>query len=101
MSWQTTYAERFNARAIERPTPPPLLTPFVRRTDDEIAALPSEAERAVALILRAVHDTAMRLAGIGFVPHRYDDIARREWPHVLLAISRGYAVEYVRTGRRP
>lgn len=101
MSWQTTYAERFNARAIERPTPLPIPPPYVRRTNDEIAALPSEAERAVALLQRAGHDAAMLLAGIGIAPNRYDHIARRGWPHVPLTLSRAYAEEYVRTGRRP
>lgn len=34
-------------------------------------------------------------------PWPYDALARQEWPHVPLMISRAYAAEYVRTGQRP
>jgi hypothetical protein len=34
-------------------------------------------------------------------PWPYDGLARQEWPHVPLMISRAYADEYVLTGKRP
>jgi hypothetical protein len=57
MDWRATYGERFRERAIQRPTPPVV---YVRKTDEEIAALPDEL-RPLALLSRALSDGCAEL----------------------------------------
>lgn len=53
-AWRTTYAARFNSRAIQRPQASPL---YVRPTDEQIAALP-EQMRGMAYLVRSLRDAA-------------------------------------------
>lgn len=55
MTWQAVFAERFNARGLDRPQRPPVPAPYVRLTDEQIAALPEEL-RAVARFSRSMWD---------------------------------------------
>lgn len=51
---RAAFARRFNALAIQRPTPPPV---YVRPTDEQLAALPPNL-RDMALLSRSFHDAA-------------------------------------------
>lgn len=61
----------------------------------------SSATDVLAKLADATRSMLATLRSIGIDPTRYDDIARREWPHMPLSLARSYAEEYMRTGKRP
>ncbi len=65
--------------------------------DSDNAAL----DGLLAKVADARRSALATLRSIGIDPTRYDDIARREWPHMPIPLARSYAEEYVRTGKRP
>ena len=61
----------------------------------------SSATDVLTKLADATRSMLATLRSVGIDPTQYDDIARREWPHMPLSLARSYAEEYVRTGKRP
>lgn len=68
---------------------------------------PKTTAEELATMVRQIGEPFLRLseyltaAGVPPSGIDYDEIARREWPHVPLSLARTYASEYVRTGQKP